>query len=645
MILPRRGLAAFVLVGVIACGGDGAGVAPNRPAQDNIVFTAPEGWQAAASGGGLFQFGVDRTSRHGGEMSGLIRGSDTARVFFGSLNQGLRADAYRGKRVRLSGWVRTDSLTGLGGGLYLRADFPGRSLLDNMAMQRVTGSTDWHQISVVIDVPANAIGLGLGALMSGKGTMLIDDLKLEVVGADVALTKPGLQAQNGPDSLSAVASYAGSPDVPLNTDFEGLEPPTSQVVAWLNQHVTPLSTVDPTEPLTDLEPMGAMVGGASLVGLGEGTHGTHEFFAMKTRMVEFLVSNMGFRTFAIEANWPEANDVNQYVMTGQGDPAALLRGLHYWVWNTQEVLDLIQWIRQWNATATADQKVTFTGFDMQYVGAPIDSVLSYLAGADTVLADFATERYGCLATFRNHGNVTSPPLTLYAAQPAAAISACHAAVAEVYDSLNSRGAVLRPAAPVAYDAALHSARLVVQWEKEATVSTSSAAVNLARDSAMAENIQWLRDHGPANEKMILWAHDLHIVRMPTTMGGYLGARYGSDYIAVGMAFGQGSFNAVALGGGAATPGAQPFTAAPPRNNSIEATFHATAKDLVLFDARQIPGGGTDAAALAASTMRFIGASFSPQFESSNYLGIRLPDAFDLLVYTSVSTPTQLLPFS
>jgi erythromycin esterase len=63
-----------------------------------------------------------------------------------------------------------------------------------------------------------------------------------------------------------------------------------------------------------------------------------------TKGSENKAKELGFNTFAIEATWPEANLINDYVHTGVGDPARLLAGLYFWTWNTQEVLDMINWM-------------------------------------------------------------------------------------------------------------------------------------------------------------------------------------------------------------------------------------------------------------------------------------------------------------
>ena len=60
---------------------------------------------------------------------------------------------------------------------------------------------------------------------------------------------------------------------------------------------------------------------------------------------------------------PESYRVNDFVLTGEGDPARLLKGMYFWTWNTEEVLDMIHWMREFNRSGQG--RLEFTGFDMQ----------------------------------------------------------------------------------------------------------------------------------------------------------------------------------------------------------------------------------------------------------------------------------------
>ncbi|HUP18578.1 MAG TPA: erythromycin esterase family protein, partial [Gemmatimonadota bacterium] len=122
---------------------------------------------------------------------------------------------------------------------------------------------------------------------------------------------------------------------------------TAAVRAWIRDHAIALTATEPGNGFADLQPLRQIVGDARIVALGEATHGTREFFQLKHRMLEFLVSEMDFNIFAIEASLTEALDVNRYVLSGEGDPARALAGMYFWTWDTEEVLALIRWMREY----------------------------------------------------------------------------------------------------------------------------------------------------------------------------------------------------------------------------------------------------------------------------------------------------------
>jgi erythromycin esterase-like protein len=94
-------------------------------------------------------------------------------------------------------------------------------------------------------------------------------------------------------------------------------------------------------------------------------------------MLEFLASRMGFSIFAIEANMPEAYRLNDYVLNGTGDPAALIRGMYFWTWDTEEVLAMVRWMRTFNESGKG--RVQFTGFDMQTPTVAAENVRTFVA--------------------------------------------------------------------------------------------------------------------------------------------------------------------------------------------------------------------------------------------------------------------------
>ena len=174
--------------------------------------------------------------------------------------------------------------------------------------------------------------------------------------------------------------------------------PQREELDWLRANAIPLETCEAGHGFTDLEPLAALVGDARIVSLGECTHGTREVFQMKHRLVEYLASRRGFTIFSIEANMPEAYRLNEYVLEGKGDPKQLIAGMYFWTWNTEEVLAMVEWMREFNRSGKG--RIEFTGFDMQTPDVAMDVVLDFLETADPQRVPGVKKTYGDLRNGR-----------------------------------------------------------------------------------------------------------------------------------------------------------------------------------------------------------------------------------------------------
>ena len=146
--------------------------------------------------------------------------------------------------------------------------------------------------------------------------------------------------------LVASVSIHGCADGPESTETPAAPPAVAtapaddvppEVGPWLDARAQPFGGTHLSLPDGDIGFLREVVGGARIVALGENTRGTRDFFEMKARILRFLVEKMGFRTFAMHVNWPEARRMNRYVCAGEGDPEKLLAGLYRWWWNTESV--------------------------------------------------------------------------------------------------------------------------------------------------------------------------------------------------------------------------------------------------------------------------------------------------------------------
>jgi hypothetical protein len=159
---------------------------------------APAGWSIATEGSGIpmgqnpseYAVEIDREVFHGGQRAVSIRSIVATPAKFRSVNQFVKADAYRGKRVRLTGYLKTRDVADYTS-IWMRIDGPTSMIaFDNMDRREVKGTTNWTRYEVVLDVPQVAMRIAIGALLTGAGHIWADDLALDIVDrADAKTTR------------------------------------------------------------------------------------------------------------------------------------------------------------------------------------------------------------------------------------------------------------------------------------------------------------------------------------------------------------------------------------------------------------------------------------------------------------------------
>ena len=167
---------------------------------------APRGWILAGTAPAEYETRVDTDHAYQGHPSALLKSKQARTTGFGTLMQQISAGQYEGKRVRLSGVVKSEEVTGWAG-LWMRVDKEKEVLaFDNMQDRAITGTGDWQRYNVVLDVPRDATGISFGMLLTGAGEVWLSGMKFEVVGLDVPTTN-----MTGKDGHA--------PSEPVNLDF------------------------------------------------------------------------------------------------------------------------------------------------------------------------------------------------------------------------------------------------------------------------------------------------------------------------------------------------------------------------------------------------------------------------------------------
>ena len=153
-------------------------------------YDPPKGWFKAGSAPEKYDMGVDAGAGRNGKNAATIK-STARRIWgFGTLMQSCDATKYLGKRVKMSGYMKSEDVD-KSAGFWFRVDGPNkkRSLsFDNMYDRPVTGTTGWKKYEIVLDVPDSATQLAYGALISGTGQIWFENLEFEVVSESIPQT-------------------------------------------------------------------------------------------------------------------------------------------------------------------------------------------------------------------------------------------------------------------------------------------------------------------------------------------------------------------------------------------------------------------------------------------------------------------------
>jgi hypothetical protein len=169
------------------------------PPMDTAGGRPPGWWFVQHAGETSFEFAIDDRVAKDGKRS--LRIKRTGKQPFGLVLQKIRADRFRGKRVRLTAFLRLENVEAYGHGalreisgatLMLRSDGSGGGAFDDMRDRPLRGTKPWTEVSVEISVPETATVVEFGATLSGSGTLWVDAVKLEAVvqnGASEATAK------------------------------------------------------------------------------------------------------------------------------------------------------------------------------------------------------------------------------------------------------------------------------------------------------------------------------------------------------------------------------------------------------------------------------------------------------------------------
>ena len=420
-------------------------------------------------------------------------------------------------------------------------------------------------------------------------------------------------------------------------------------VAWARSAALRLNTVEPGGEDADLSPVCGMIGRVPVVALGEAGHGAHEPLALRNRLFFHLVEHCGFTAIALETSFTESRAIYDFVAGGPGDAADIARrGLTWGFGKYDENTQLLQWMRDYNRRAETQQRpgarrpIHFYGMDLS--GADHDGGFS---GAQ-VAVDSAVH-YARTAAPEDSQKLLSELAPLLERMSTAGF----AKLAESHDSsldsaldalemfLRTHAAVLQRATTKSeYDWAVHNVivarqlrdllSLGIDSRASSTILPDDYRMDEVRDAAMASNALWVRREEGKEGRILVFAHNGHVMNAPTrggvwsvyskpprTMGQNLRAALGDSLLIVGT---------VAAHSGGGLPVGDPL------GNSVDEALSRVGLPLFALDLRGAKGHS--GAIEWLDERRPLRANFDSE------LDINLREAFDVLVYLDRANPAR-----
>jgi erythromycin esterase len=388
---------------------------------------------------------------------------------------------------------------------------------------------------------------------------------------------------------------------------------TEEFDLWAAEHAHPL-VADLEGPLADIDlasfaSLRQIVGDARIVAIGEPFHGGHEPLVFRNLLIRYLVAELGFTAVALETGLSPSKRIYDHVLLRTDEPDSVLAAsFSYGFGNYRENLELLHWLRRYNAERAPSDRVRFYGVDIAgHVfppGYPSPyGLLAYLEEADGALAEDVRAQ---LSGITEHLLVDRFIELPQAEQDRIAVQ-IEDLITLVRRRRNDLTAVT---SRDEYDWALRQT-LNAGWDVGYMRSAPPEFVALyvagadvvpdpremlafieVREAAIAENVGWVLQREGAAGRVAFFAHNIHVQTQPLDAplgqglismldggqysGTYLHSMLADDLVVIGVLFGE-------------TEGFPAETGPLPRDG-LEAFLQGPGTGPYMFDLRRLPAG-------------------------------------------------------
>lgn len=277
-----------------------------------------------------------------------------------------------------------------------------------------------------------------------------------------------------------------------------------------------------------------LVGTKSIVGLGEGTHGTREFNQVRSAISRKLIEERGFNYICLENSYGEVYALNKKLVSGNGVNETIKNHL-LGIYQTEEVSLFLSWLQKHN-TNKKDHEITLTGIDFFELGKTYDLFLNTLANTkDNLAFKLIREEITFQDSIHNYQLTRDERFVK-------SINRCYV----MLDSLN-RNQKLKYADTISFSK--HYEALMIKFKMYHDASLFPKGPVLNRDSAMAKLVTNIKQ-ADSSAKILVWAHNLHISKKYLNgkgkngggMGEYIERIFPNEYLAIATTTSTGTYS-------------------------------------------------------------------------------------------------------
>ena len=423
----------------------------------------------------------------------------------------------------------------------------------------------------------------------------------------------------------SINSLQSGQSEPLSESDDG------QLVKLIDRASEPFSDI----ATADLEGLLERIGDSPVVLLGESTHGTAEFYDMRARITRELIEKKGFTIVALEADWPDAVIIDQFIRDPGRIPVEHYRPFNSfpeWMWGNHPFLEFTRWLKDYNQRVeTTEDIASIYGLDLYNIRRSIDMVVDYLNYIDPEAGDAARWYYRCMKPWAYDPSLYSRMMQ------SRNDTGCSVAASAVLRILIDNKIAYSVIDKQAYFNAEQNARLVVNGERyfRTLYHEDNTSWN-QRDENMLESLNAILQHHP-EQKVIIWAHNSHIGDARAVQMAYEGKHNlgqlvretFDDSYHIGFGSDHGSVAAAASWKGPMKIMQMP----PSHKDSYESLFHQAEHDNFLLPLRHANHAELTDRLMTKRMQRAVGVTYDPEDEiKRHYFYALLPYQFDEYIW-------------